>query len=361
MPCRCARTRRRTQSLPSPQPTRSGRSLSSPTHTQPPTTSKPKTGKPTAVSDQLGLQDQGLQERQHTLTCSKLVLIGIATIVISAALYALAKSYESYSDGSAPEDRVQSSELSELWLASPWFMAFMLLAFWSSLLVCAYGAIVMLDGKKAVEAERVLQELCRNTKSDASLAIPVVPFTRGMVPDVGQDSDCLDIDWVPPVGGGATAYHLQWREQQEQEWTEWASSVASEKIGVPYCTKGSLRTHTAYQFRVRAFSAISERRGPWSPPSEPTTVHLGKVRPCSPSHAPARSMHPRTLQSPSTGPTFHRLTSPCPCSLTRENSSSTSCLSWSSCPSWSSWRYLVSLLVRILGCPWRVLFGHALR
>ena len=318
MPCRCARTRRRTQSLPSPQPTRSGRSLSSPTHTQPPTTSKPKTGKPTAVSDQLGLQDQGLQERQHTLTCSKLVLIGIATIVISAALYALAKSYESYSDGSAPEDRVQSSELSELWLASPWFMAFMLLAFWSSLLVCAYGAIVMLDGKKAVEAERVLQELCRNTKSDASLAIPVAPIARIRInpfdivkscllarrrcPDVGQDSDCLDIDWVPPVGCGATDYHLQWREQPEQEPTEWASSVASEKIGVPCCTKGSLRTHTPYQFRVRAFSAVSERWGPWSPPSKPETVLPGKVLPpllSLPSHVPAPSMHPaHTLQPP---------------------------------------------------------------
>ena len=315
MPCRCARTRRRTQSLPSPQPTRSGRSLSSPTHTQPPTTSKPKTGKPTAVSDQLGLQDQGLQERQHTLTCSKLVLIGIATIVISAALYALAKSYESYSDGSAPEDRVQSSELSELWLASPWFMAFMLLAFWSSLLVCAYGAIVMLDGKKAVEAERVLQELCRNTKSDASLAIPVAPIARRRCPEafcVGQDSDCLDIDWVPPVGCGATDYHLQWREQPEQEPTEWASSVASEKIGVPCCTKGSLRTHTPYQFRVRAFSAVSERWGPWSPPSEPQTVRPGKVLPPLLSLARPRAEHASSHPPTTTGPTFPRLTSPFP-------------------------------------------------
>ena len=86
--------------------------------------------------------------------------------------------------------------------------------------------------------------------------------------------------WAPPLGGGATAYHLQWREQSEQEWVEWASSVASEKIGEPYyCTEGNLRTHTAYQFRVRAFSAVSQRWGPWSPPSKPTTVRHGKVRP----------------------------------------------------------------------------------
>ena len=120
-------------------------------------------------------------------------------------------------------------------------------------------------------------------------------------------SDCLDVDWVPPVGGGATAYHLQWREQPEQEW---ASSVASEKIGVPYCStkQGSLRTQTAYQFRVRAFSAVSQRWGPWSPPSKPTTVRHGKVLPCSPSHAPAPSLHSRALQR-TTMHRSHRLTS----------------------------------------------------
>ena len=60
-----AQSRRRTQSLLSPQPTHSGRSLTSPDHylrTQPPPTSKPetskpKTSKPAAVSDK-GLQDQ---------------------------------------------------------------------------------------------------------------------------------------------------------------------------------------------------------------------------------------------------------------------------------------------------------------
>ena len=65
MPCRCARTRRRTQSLPVLQPTHSGRLLTCPDHylrTQPPPkskpkTSKPKTSKPTAASDE-GFQDQ---------------------------------------------------------------------------------------------------------------------------------------------------------------------------------------------------------------------------------------------------------------------------------------------------------------
>ena len=118
------------------------------------------------------------------------------------------------------------------------------------------------------EARRVLQELRRDTKGDAedaSLAIPVAPIAAA------EDGFSIAIDWVPPVGGGATAYHLQWREEQEQEW---ASSAASERIGVPCCTKGSLRTHTAYQFRVRAFSDVSERWGPWSAPSEPTTPSI---------------------------------------------------------------------------------------
>ena len=86
----------------------------------------------------------------------------------------------------------------------------------------------------------------------------------------------IAIDWVAPVGNGATQYHLQWREQAEPKGraapacTEWASSAASERISVPCCTKGSLRTATAYQFRVRAFSELSGRWGPWSLPSEPT-------------------------------------------------------------------------------------------
>ena len=63
MPCRCARTRRRTQSLPSPQPTHPSRSVTSPDHylrTQPPTTSKPKTSKLTAVSEVIYLDIDGV-------------------------------------------------------------------------------------------------------------------------------------------------------------------------------------------------------------------------------------------------------------------------------------------------------------
>ena len=156
------------------------------------------------------------------------------------------------------------------------------------------------------EARRALQDLRRDTQGDAedaSLAIPVAPI------GAAEDGFSIAIDWVPPVGGGATAYHLQWRERSEQEWVKWVSSVASEKIGEPYyCTKGNLRTHTAYQFRVRAFSAVSQRWGPWSPPSKPTTVRHGKVLPCSPSHAPAPSLHSRTLQR-TTMHRSHRLTS----------------------------------------------------
>ena len=231
------------------------------------------------------------QERQHAVTCRKLI-IGIATIVIIAALYALVKSY---SDSSASELSSRSQpESSELWLTTAWFTTFIIVSYMVVLLMCTTSA--------CVEAAVVLQELRRNTKSDASLAIPVAPIARRRCPDAGQDSDCLDIDWVPPVGCGATDYHLQWREQPEQEPTEWASSVASEKIGVPCCTKGSLRTHTPYQFRVRAFSAVSERWGPWSPPSKPETVRPGKVLPSLLSLA-ATSMRRAHAHAPSHPPT----------------------------------------------------------
>ena len=278
-----------------------------------------------------------MSDQVRLLVRRKLVLIGIATIVICATLYTFVKWHSDDSAEAAeaelvamggtgaPEISVQSSEL---WLTTRYFKIFCVLSSMVVLLACATSASVILDGKKAVEAERVVQELCRNTKSDASLAIPVAPIARIRInpfdivkscllarrrcPDVGQDSDCLDIDWVPPVGCGATDYHLQWREQPEQEPTEWASSVASEKIGVPCCTKGSLRTHTPYQFRVRAFSAVSERWGPWSPPSEPQTVRPGKVLPPLLSLARPRAEHASSHPPTTTGPTFHRLTSPFP-------------------------------------------------
>ena len=196
------------------------------------------------------------QERQHAVTCRKLILflIGIAIIVICADLYALMVSVPSASG----TDTVLTFRPHTLMLLVFLFGCFLLVVLGcpGELLTCAACENGMLDGKK----------------SDASLAIPVAPFTC-IGPSRSLARDCLVSTWAPPVGGGATAYHLQWREQSEQEWVEWASSVASEKIGEPYyCTECNLRTHAAYQFRVRAFSAVSQRWGPWSPPSKPTVA-----------------------------------------------------------------------------------------
>ena len=52
------------------------------------------------------------------------------------------------------------------------FFLFIFVVVYFVLLTCAECAHVMWDGKEAVEAERVLQELRRDTKSDMSLAIP---------------------------------------------------------------------------------------------------------------------------------------------------------------------------------------------
>ena len=72
MPCRCARTRRRTQSLPVPLPTHAGRSLTCPDHylrTQPPPKSKPKTSKPKTsepkTSKLTAASDEGFQDQVH--------------------------------------------------------------------------------------------------------------------------------------------------------------------------------------------------------------------------------------------------------------------------------------------------------
>ncbi len=120
------------------------------------------------------------------------------------------------------------------------------------------------------EAKRALHELRRSPdRPDDKLAIPVAPIAAA------EDGFSIAVDWVAPASNAADHYHLQWRERivggrGEDAYTEWASSSASEQIGVPCCTKGSLRTHVAYQFRVRAFSRVSERWGPWSSPTEPT-------------------------------------------------------------------------------------------
>ena len=130
------------------------------------------------------------------MTCRKLVLgIGIATIVIYAAFYAFLKSR---SDSESIESEI-GVQISELFDAKPFalfllvLLPLVLLPLVAILTVSAYEA-VMLDGKKAVEAERVqlLQELCRDTKSDASLAIPVAPFTCIRSPSATVCSAVLD-------------------------------------------------------------------------------------------------------------------------------------------------------------------------
>ena len=119
------------------------------------------------------------QERQHAVACRKFFLIGIATIVIYAVFYAFLKSY-SDSETNETEIRVQSSWVDPAnvnpGLTQPMFFLFIFVGFCVSFIACAacatWCANVMWDGKEVVEAERVLQELRRDTKSDMSLAIP---------------------------------------------------------------------------------------------------------------------------------------------------------------------------------------------
>lgn len=106
-------------------------------------------------------------------------------------------------------------------------------------------------------------ELERQHEDALQADLLIVPTTPIAAP---EDAFSVAIDWVPPIAGTAVRYHLQWRNEDDREW---ASSAASEKINVPCCTKGHLRTQLAYQFRVRA--ADKEGRwGPWSKPTEPT-------------------------------------------------------------------------------------------
>ena len=115
------------------------------------------------------------QERQHAVACRKFFLIGIATIVIYAVFYACLKSY-SDSKTNETEIRVQSSWVDpanvNLGLTQPMFFLFIVFVPSCVCIACAACANGMWDGKEAVEAERVLQELRRDTKSDMSLAIP---------------------------------------------------------------------------------------------------------------------------------------------------------------------------------------------
>ena len=212
----------------------------------------------------------------RVIVCTLVLIIGITTSIgLCAALYDLAKSL-SDRDSILPDERGD-----DLFVPTILCKIMTTVSFIVVLLACATSARVLL----AAEAERVLLQKLLETKStrawpsqwhqemDASLAIPVAPTT---VCPFGQGCS-IEIDWARPVVASTTVYHLQWREQQEQEWSSWGE--VSENIGRPLfghssepcCTMVGLRTHTAYQFRVCAFN-VSERWGPWSPPSEPTTV-----------------------------------------------------------------------------------------
>ena len=128
------------------------------------------------------------------------------------------------------------------------------------------------------EAKRVLDRMrCEiaAAQPEASLTIPVAPVAAP------EDEFSIAVDWVAPEHNVASHYHLQWREQKlgasrgEQAYSEWTSTPASERIQVMCCTKGGLRSHSAYQFRVRAFSSLAKRWGPWSLPSVPTKPKVG--------------------------------------------------------------------------------------
>ena len=255
----------------------------------------------------------------------KLVLIGIATIIICATLYTIVKWRSDDSAEAAeaalvargatgaPEISVQSSEL---WLTTPYFKIFCVLSSVVVLLACATSASVILDGKKAVEAERVLRELCRNTKSDASLAIPVAPIARIRInpfdivkscllarrrcPDVGQDSD-----WASTSTGS-----LRWDAAPR---TTTCSGASSRSRSRPSGRARWRARRSACRAAPRAACARTHPTSSACVPSAPSrsagargarhrsprlSVPGKCSHPCSPSHVPAPSMHPRTLQPP---------------------------------------------------------------
>jgi len=113
------------------------------------------------------------------------------------------------------------------------------------------------DAKARLEA---LQQEARK-KSEPSLECAYPPVA------VAEDESSISIDWLAPMSKEVGAYHLQWREIGESEWTD---SEASLSIKVPMCTKGNLRGGTHYEFRVRACST-SGMWGGFSDPSEPAT------------------------------------------------------------------------------------------
>ena len=95
---------------------------------------------------------------------------------------------------------------------------------------------------------------------------------------------------MAPRGADAAYFHLQWREHGTDKWQ---SSKASEAITVPCCTKGGLRTHVPYEFRVRA-RGITGAWGPFSEPSEPCCPADGLDKmPTRPEVWPAAASAPR--------------------------------------------------------------------
>jgi len=113
------------------------------------------------------------------------------------------------------------------------------------------------DAKARLE---ILREEAKK-KSQPSLEFVYPPVAAA------EDESSLAVDWLPPMSKDIEAYHLQWREVGEQEWSD---SAASQHIKVPMCTKGSLRSHSLYEFRVRACSAAGVW-GSFSKPSEPAS------------------------------------------------------------------------------------------
>ena len=120
------------------------------------------------------------QERQQAVACRKFFLIGIATIVIYTAFYAYLKSY---SDSKTKLQRQQNQEIrvQSSWVdpanVNPWLTGltqpmFFLFIYFSIIVFVPFCVCIACAACVTVEAERELQELRRDTKSDMNLAIP---------------------------------------------------------------------------------------------------------------------------------------------------------------------------------------------
>lgn len=112
-----------------------------------------------------------------------------------------------------------------------------------------------------LEARYEIEQLHEEALQADRLIVPIAPIAAA------EDAFSIAVDWVAPASDAAARYHLQWRSEDDRDWI---SSAASEKINVPCCTKGHLRTQLVYRFRVRAADKDG-RWGPWSKPSQPTS------------------------------------------------------------------------------------------